>query len=228
MAFATWWRGDHLPAFPPLKDFSASPSDDTGMLAALTNLEVAEVQRRLDEGHRPYVARLDDQPVAYGWIATQKAHVGELDLTITLSRANRYLWDFATLPLWRGKGIYPRLLQAILAMEPATVEQFWIIAAPENRASSAGISKAGFTSIAHLSFQRQGEPGLAPIAGSERVAAAAALLQVPVLAADPQLTLSPCWHCAMDARQDGRDMAEVACWPAPLRVDMQAIACHCA
>ena len=232
MAFATWWRSDHLHKLSHLVGFYAGPTDDAAMLSQLAGLEITEVQRRLHEGHRPYVAWLDDQPVAYGWVATQTAHVGELDITITLSQADRYLWDFATLPRWRGRGIYPRLLQAILMQERATVERFWIIAAPENRASSAGISKAGFTSIAHLSFQRHGQPGLAPMNSpmnnSDRLAAASALLHVPVLDADPHLALARWWHCANDARQDGREVAEAACWPAPLGVDIPAISCQCA
>ncbi len=228
MAFATWWRSDHLHKLPSLAGFYAGPTNDAAMLSQLADLEIAEVQRRLHEGHRPYVAWLDNQPVAYGWVATQTASIGELDLTITLPQADRYLWDFATLPAWRGRGIYPRLLQAILVGEPSTVERFWIIAAPENRASSAGISKAGFASIAHLSFQRQGEAGLIAIDEGYRLSMAAALLQVPLLDADLHLALTPCWHCAIDARQNGRDVAEVACWPAPLLDDLIVIPCHCA
>jgi hypothetical protein len=123
-------------------------------------------------------------------------------------------------------------LQAILMQERATVERFWIIAAPENRASSAGISKAGFSSIAHLSFQRHGQPGLAPMNNpmnnGDRLSAASALLHISVVHADPHLALAPCWHCANDARQDGRDVGETACWPVPSRVERQAIPCHCA
>src|SRR5690554_1102890 len=114
MALATWWRGDDLPALTPLQDFTAGPTDDAGLLARLAALEIAEVQRRLDEGHRPYVAWLGGEPVAYGWVATHTAEVGELDVVITLPQGECYLWDFATLPAWRGRGIYPRLLQAIL------------------------------------------------------------------------------------------------------------------
>jgi GNAT superfamily N-acetyltransferase len=228
MAFATWWRGDHLPALTLVEGFFAAPTEDAALLARLANLEMAEVQRRLGEGHRSYVAWLDKQPVAYGWVATQTAHVGELDLMITLPERDRYLWDFATLPDWRGRGIYPRLLQAILTTEQRHAERFWIIAAPENRASSAGIRKAGFTSIAHLSFQRSGQPGLIPMASGDHVAAAAMLLQVPIQYADPRLALSPCWHCAIDARQDGREIAEVACWPTPSIHDLIVTACHCA
>jgi len=228
MAFATWWRGDQRPALASLPTFFAAPTEDVALLAQMAQLDVAEVRRRLDQGHRPYLAWLTDQPTAYGWVATQTAEIGELDLTIRLARSQRYLWDFATLPEWRGRGIYPHLLQAILAAESAEAEHFWIIAAPENRASSAGIAKAGFTSVAHLSFQRAGQPGLIAITHDERVAAAAALLQTPVIQAEPQEALSPCWHCAIDARQDGQTPINVACWPEPAAAALDAPTCQCA
>ncbi|MCC6453810.1 MAG: GNAT family N-acetyltransferase [Caldilineaceae bacterium] len=226
MAFAIWWQGDLLPALSEINGFSAGIEDDAQLLARMAKLEVSEVERRLHEGHRPYVARIGNEPVAYGWVATQRAHIGELDVTIALPHADRYLWDFATLPAWRGRGIYPRLLQAILVSEPSYVKRFWIIAAPENHASSAGIQKAGFTSVAHLSFQRQGEPGLIATGSGERIVTAATLLQVPVLEGDPRLTLSPCWHCAIDARQDGRAVADALCWPEP--ADLMLASCQCA
>lgn len=227
MAFATWWRGDELPALAPKGDFFAGRTDDADLLARLARLEMAEVRRRLDEGHRPYVAWLDGCPVAYGWVATRTAHIGELDLTITLPAEDRYLWDFATLPAWRGRGVYPRLLQSILTAESSGAERFWIIAAPENRASSAGIAKAGFTSIAHLSFQGAGQPGLIPMDDGERAGVAAGLLGVPVLDANPHLALAPCWHCAIDMFEEGRKPAEAACWPEPTADDLVVIACNC-
>lgn len=228
MAFATWWRGDPCPALAPLPTLFADPTEDVVLLAQMAHLEQKEVRRRLDQGHRPYIAWLDGQPTAYGWVATQTAEIGELDLIINLSRSQRYLWDFATLPEWRGRGIYPRLLQAILAAESAEAEHFWIIAAPENRASSAGIAKAGFISIAHLSFQRAGQLGLVAIEPGDRVSAASMLLQVPVLQAEPQAALSPCWHCAIDARQDSQTPVDVACWPASSSAAFVVPTCQCA
>lgn len=38
----------------------------------------------------------------------------------------------ATLPTWQGYGIYPRLLQSILAWQVPPVELVWILYAPEN------------------------------------------------------------------------------------------------
>lgn len=132
------------------------------------------------------------------------------------------------------------LLARLAHLEVAEVqkdaERFWIIAAPEHRASSVGIRKAGFPSIAHLLFQRSSLPGLIPMASGDRVAAAAALLQVPFQCADARLALSPCWHCAIDARQDGREVTGIACWPT-LSItqwvrstinDLTLTACYCA
>jgi hypothetical protein len=98
MALATWWRSDPLPSLPVVPGFHAVMSDDDVMLARLNRIPLAEVRARRHDGHRPYIGRLHDMPVAYGWVATRSASIGELNLTITLSQRDRYLWDFATLP----------------------------------------------------------------------------------------------------------------------------------
>src|SRR5690349_10043521 len=109
MALFTWWQGDLLPTLRALDGFHAVASDDVQLLAALTGREETEVQRRLLSHHRPYVASIGKVPVAYGWVALEGADIGELDVQFTLPRGDRYLWDFKTLPAWRGRGIYPRL-----------------------------------------------------------------------------------------------------------------------
>jgi ribosomal protein S18 acetylase RimI-like enzyme len=225
MALATWWQGDAMPLLPPITNFDVRPSDDAVLLARLAKLDVESVQTRLRVGHVPYVAWLDDTPVAYGWVATQTAHIGELDLHITLPQESRYLWDFATLPAWRGRGIYPHLLQAILTAEKARVEQFWIIAAPENRASSVGIVKAGFQNVANLTFQHDGQATLIPADKRDRIQAAVSLLNVSLLEAN-ELT-APCWHCVMDAQTAGAAMSDISCWENPSDEYLALSACDC-
>jgi GNAT superfamily N-acetyltransferase len=213
MALATWWKTDPLPPLAPLPGLRAEGAVDTAMLAGLNGLTIAAALARRQEGHRPYVAFLHDLPVAYGWVATRVASIGELETTITLPPTDRYLWDFATLPAWQGRGIYPRLLQAILQQESRAAERFWIIAAPENMPSGAGMRKAGFSPVAELSFDTNRAVRLAPIGAYERAQAAAALLGVP-LVDDP---LAPCWAC-----QNGGDSA---CWP---QQGGESRACTCA
>ncbi len=211
MALASWWRGDHLPTLSPIAEFRAEATQDAALVAWLSNYAVAEAQRRLAEGHRPYVAWMGDTPVAYGWLATRVASIGELGIDVPVPATDRYLWDFATLPAWRGRGLYPHLLQAILRQETKTAERCWIIAAPENRASSAGIFKAGFTTTAQLSFQANGDAGVTALGPAERVQAGASLLGVPVLEAGEDPLISPCWCCVIEAQQ--ADGGEAACWP---------------
>jgi GNAT superfamily N-acetyltransferase len=225
MALATWWHGDDTPWLPSITTFYACPSDDASLLARLAKLDLESVQTRLSDGHVPYIAWLRDTPVAYGWVATHTAHIGELNLHITLPVQSRYLWDFATLPAWRGRGIYPHLLQAILTAEKSSAERFWIIAAPENRASSVGIVKAGFQNVANLTFQHDGQPRLIPLGNEERVYAAQSLLQTPLLDTDD--LIAPCWHCVIDAHKNGAAMTDISCWENPSVESLALSTCDC-
>ncbi len=203
MALATWWGGDTLPSLSPLAGFSAGPTHDEPTLARLNNLPPAEIRRRLRAGHQPYLAYLNETPVAYGWVATRQAEIGELQLNFTLPGIHRYLWDFATLPAWRGRGIYPHLLQAILTDESHQADHFWIIYAPENHPSGTGIHKAGLAPVGQLSFQRNGRAGLMALNRIDRASIGANLLGVPLL----KRGLTPCWRCGRLPAS-----ADCTCW----------------
>jgi hypothetical protein len=95
--------------------------------------------------------------------------------------ANRYLWGFVTLPSWRGRGIYPRLLQAILLQEAGDAERFWIVHQLANTASARGIAKAGFHLAGKLYFLREGGIGVTPVGAPDRGSAGADLLGLPIL-----------------------------------------------
>lgn len=140
----TWWRGDELPALSPLADFRCERSDEVQLLARLHELEIEEMARRLETGHKAYIASIQDEPVGYGWTASKTVGVIEAGLEWPLTPSDRALWDFVTLEGWRGRGIYPRLLQAILRLEAAEAERFWIGHRADNAASKRGIIKAGF------------------------------------------------------------------------------------
>ena len=223
MALATWWSPDPLPNLTALPGFQAAlVGDDPAAnraLAALNRLPVAEVRARRVSGHRPYLGLLDEQPVAYGWVATEEASIGELSVTIQLPRGNRYLWDFATLPDFQGRGIYPRQLQAILREESSEADRFWIIFAPENLPSGAGMEHAGLAPVGSLSFREDGGVGLAPLGSYERARAGAELLGVPLV----ETTLAPCWRCGGQVASSDHDDAN-SCWP-PTESDMAPCTC---
>lgn len=180
-SFYAWWRGDPLVPLLPLAGLDiGTPSDPTSLATGL-GLNPAEVAARLAAGHRLYVARLDGRPVAYGWVATAEAVIGELGLRFTLPPGNRYLWDFFTLPAWRGLGIYPRLLQAILGWE-AGAERFWVGHDTPNVASRRGILKAGFQEVGQVYRTVNGELVLVPVGPVDRAVAAARLLGLSLVA----------------------------------------------
>jgi GNAT superfamily N-acetyltransferase len=210
MSLATFWIEDTFTSAPAMPGFTASPALDLRELAKINHLTHAEVINRRNDGHRPYVARIDGQPVAYGWLATSKISIGELDINVELPLDDRYLWDFATLPAWQGRGLYPRLLQSILEQEIQNAKRFWIIHAPENLPSGAGMGKAGFEFVGQLSFTVDGKVGLAPYSdAAERACIGADILQVPLI----ESILAPCWNCGgMVAKYP--DAIDVdSCWP---------------
>jgi GNAT superfamily N-acetyltransferase len=175
-----WRRGDPLPLLPSFEGFSAAPSEDDALLAQLASLSVDEVRARRAAGHRLYLARLGTDPVAYGWAATRAFEIGELSLQLELAPNTRYLWDFATLEPWRGRGVYPRLLQAILRTEDTAVQHFWIGHDVFNAASRQGIRAAGFQPAGHLVQLRDGSLSMqsAPDTDPTRAEAAARFLHV--------------------------------------------------
>jgi GNAT superfamily N-acetyltransferase len=189
MALATWWTSDPLIELTPVAEFQARPAVDDVQMALINHITVAEVEQRQRAGHRPYIGYIDGTAVTYGWVATREASIGELNLVFPIDADSRYLWDFATVVEWQGRGLYPRLLQAIVQRERA--ERFWIIHAPENLPSGAGMQKAGFQAVGQLSFQPDHSLGLIPFDGLERARIGAALLGVPLI----EDGLSPCWRC---------------------------------
>lgn len=191
MALATWWKNDPIPNLKLLPDLTVERAADDRELPQLNRVSPEELRARRSNGHIPYIAYLAGIPAAYGWVATQEASIGELGLHFTLPDRDRYLWDFATNPQWQGRGLYPRLLQAIIQHESDRAERFWIIHAPENLPSGAGMGKAGFKAVGQLAFLSVGRVGLAPLDSSGRVRIGAALLGVRLVEDD----LSPCWRC---------------------------------
>ena len=217
MPFAAYHLADSVPALAPLRGLLASRETSAALMAQLQRRDEAELVARFEDGHRAYVARLDGQPAAWGWVATRSARIGELGATFDIPRGERYLWNFVTLASHRGMGIYSRLLQSIVRAESREAERFWIAYAPENGASGAGIRKAGFVDIAEMSFDDAGRPALRSLMlGGGAVASR--VLGLPQVDAP----LAPCWRCVRAGR-GAMSCAEGAC-----RCDYQVPKSGCA
>lgn len=175
-----WCRGDALPICSGVSGLTIEESKHVELLSSLMGLPEAAMREQLCSGHRAYLARLGTLPVAVGWSATGEVTLLGGRVTLHVPVNNRYLCGFVTYPDWRGRGIYPLLLQAILRTEEQ--EYFWIIHLLENTSSQRGIDKAGFRVAGRLSFLHTGGLALIPPPGDrERAHVAERLLGLPLI-----------------------------------------------
>jgi hypothetical protein len=216
MPFATHHRDDPSAELAPLAALEIHQVWDASFMAALQGRSEREITERFAAGHRAYVAWWNDEPAAWGWVATRTATIGELGATLTLPTGERYLWNFATLASHRGLGIYPRLLQAIVRAESIQAERFWIAYAPENHASGSGIAKAGFTTQAEMSFDSGGRPALRAIVPGGALAPSRLLGLV-----ETTEMLTPCWRCVRAGR------APMSCPDGSCECDYQKVRSGC-
>jgi hypothetical protein len=218
MPLATRHRDDPAPTLAPIPGLSVRLETSAAAMAALQGRSEDEMHRRLAAGHRAYVARLGGTAAAWGWVATRTADIGELGSAFRIPDGERYLWNFVTLASHRGMGIYPRLVDAIVRVESADAERFWIARAPENHASGSGIRRAGFATVAELSFDAAGRPAVrATVEGGG--ALAARLLGI----AEAADSLARCWRCVRAGRS-----AAMSCAAGECRCDYQRPQSGCA
>jgi ribosomal protein S18 acetylase RimI-like enzyme len=218
MPIAARHRDDPIPPLRTPEGFWVREETTAATMAALQGRPEGEIARRFADGHRAYVAWLHETPAAWGWVATRTAEIGELGTGFRIPTGERYLWNFVTLPAHRGLGIYPCLVDAIVRGESRQAARFWIAYAPENHASGSGVRKAGFVTLAELSFDAGGRPALQPIlAGGDILAMR--LLGLSRAAGD----LSPCWRCVRAGRG-----ATMTCRDGACRCDYQRPQMGCA
>lgn len=173
-------------------------------MARLAELSASEVARRLNGGHHVFLLTVAGAPAAYGWSATGPAEIGGLPWNFTVPSGQRYLWDFVTLPAYRGRALYPCLLQEILRRQMGQAEWFWIGHEPGNLASRHGILKAGFRLAGDVLRLAGGELGFVGVAGAppEVTHGAARALGLRHLHTHPSESHPPAMHAPTEhARQ---------------------------
>lgn len=207
MVLATWWYEDGQPELQLGVGMTVESPVESDDLCRISGIPNEEFSRRQQSGNRPYLAFVDGKAVSYGWVATRQASIGELNLEFELPAGQRYLWDFGTVPGFRGRGLYPRLLAEIIRRECPPATRLWIIHAPENLPSGLGMARAGFVPAAELSLDRQGAVVLAPLGNHPQVDAACELLGLPLVGED----LDPCWTCGGCACSDSQRAAGTCC-----------------
>lgn len=123
------------------------------------DFDKADYDNRFLNDHIFCVLECDGKLASYGWInPTGKHAIGELDLNMDLGNKIDSLYDFYTFEEFRGKGLYPFLLQKIAARNQKTK---LIYVFPSNISSVRGIRKAGFQFLGNLKgFNKQHYPTL--------------------------------------------------------------------
>ena len=109
----------------------------------------ALVLQRFAAGKRCYGVWVDETLAVYGWVTFDEESIGELGVHFHLTPREVYIWGCATLPAYRGQGLYPALLTYISKDLQAEGFQFaWIGADTDNLASQKGFLLAGFQPVA--------------------------------------------------------------------------------
>ncbi len=146
------------------------------------------VRKRLARGCRCFGAWIGDDLAGYGWLSTGPEWIGELELEIAPDPGDGYVWNCATVPAHRRRGVFRSMLAGITSQAREDgLRRLWIgsVAIPAERA----VGPSGFTPA--LVFSTTATAGLrlmriAPAPGADAALAADALR---VLAARPGLSL---------------------------------------
>lgn len=110
--------------------------------------------------------------VTYGWIALTAEPLDNTGCSFDPPPGDAYLYDFATVPEYRGQGFYPALLRYILGeLAKQSIRRAWIGTAPGNTVSVRSISRAGFSKVADMRYipAQAGQPAYFEIVESINV-----------------------------------------------------------
>jgi GNAT superfamily N-acetyltransferase len=148
--------GPALAASHAAATFGEVSWDETDALAAAMGLaDSGAAQRRLAAGRRCFAAWVEGEIAAYGWVSQGEESVGELERAFRIQPDAAYIWDCATLPPFRRRGLYSGLLRHIAsALRAEGMRQLWIGASRRNRPSIFGFANAGFQPVINLTYVR--------------------------------------------------------------------------
>src|SRR5262245_39364207 len=125
-----------------------SKAGDKEALAAIDRPSSQPFRQRLANHRRCFVAKVEDQIAAYGWVTQGVEYVGELERHFNCRADEAYVWDCFTFPAWRGQHLYSALLNHIVyRLHGEGVQSVWIGASRQNQPSIRGIVNAGFISV---------------------------------------------------------------------------------
>ena len=161
--------------------FGPLGADEAAGLAAAMGLSISEVSARLTWS-RCHVGRDASRIACYCWVSRVETPIGEIDVTIEPNPGEVYIWDCATLPEYRRRGFFTRMLRHLVAALAAeNLRRAWIGTVEDNPAISA-FDHAGFHLVLRVGHSSP-EPAWAvePAAGAspDEVEALRVALKIP-------------------------------------------------
>lgn len=113
------------------------------------------VQERFDTGRRCFAVWVASEIAAYGWVSWGEERIGELERPLRMRNGEAYVWDCATLPPFRRRGLYTMLLRTITGMLcEEGIRRIWIGADRHNYPSIRGFVAAGFQPVLDITYVR--------------------------------------------------------------------------
>ena len=110
-------------------------------------------QMRLERGEKFWTAQQNGHIVSYCWATQEAVEIGEIHSLIRPRRDEIYLYDAFTFTEYRGRNLYPTLLQRILVhSREATLRRALIFVMSDNIASIRGVEKAGFKEFQRVTY----------------------------------------------------------------------------
>ncbi len=100
---------------------------------------------RFDRGEECFMAIHNGEVVSYIWGSRGKVGVEEINMAVQTAPKEIYLYDAFTLEPWRGKNLYPSVLQHALEHGHSLgLQRTTIFVEAQNIPSIRGVTKAGF------------------------------------------------------------------------------------
>lgn len=143
-------------AAPAAATFGEVPHEAAAVLAeAMGERPPRLVRERFESGRRCFAAWVNGEIAAYGWVSHGEECIGELERSLRMRPSEAYIWDCATLPPFRRRGLYTALLRSIVGMlREEGIHRIWIGAGRGNSASIRGFAAAGFQPVLNLTYAR--------------------------------------------------------------------------
>ncbi|KPK62838.1 hypothetical protein AMJ83_09525 [candidate division WOR_3 bacterium SM23_42] len=108
-------------------------------------LHKSTAEERVARGEKIFVAYYQKNPIAYLFASTGDCWIGEIEDWLVIDPDEIYLYDAFTSPEYRGRGIYPLLInRAAGYFRNRSYRYTMIFATGSNTESIRGIEKCGF------------------------------------------------------------------------------------